>query len=299
LRAYHWNGTALTVLDTKTWAGSQATSFNVDVGDLDGDGTEEIVTVGWTGEWETMNSQIRVWSWNDGLHLKESKKWIQEGSTWSKCYDVSLGRLNGRTMIATVGYFGLGDKTHAEVRLWGYESDLSLAAAEKWESEGDVLALGVFMDENRIYTVGMSKDGNYANAQLRVWKYGSLTLEASEEWHTVGNTLACNVFAADVDGDGAKEVLTVGWANDGRRSRAQLRVWDYDSGLTLKDSEEWYKEEDTHSFSVFAADVDGDGANEILTSGNANDFKLCQITVWSYPDVENPMISGLTPGRRG
>ncbi|RLG39759.1 MAG: hypothetical protein DRO05_08080, partial [Thermoproteota archaeon] len=295
LRVYHWDGTSLTALDTKTWSGSQATSLNVEVGDIDGDGTDEIITAGLAGEWESMSAHLCVWSWNTGLHLEESKKWSREGSTLSKCYDIGLGRLDGRIMIATVGYFELGDKTHAELRLWEYGSGLTLVASTDWESEGNTFVTGVLIENNRIYTVGMSHDGNYANAQLRIWRYGSLTLEASEEWRTIGNTLAYDVFVEDVDGDGEKEVLTVGWANDGERNRAQLRVWSYGSNLTLKDSKEWYKEDNTHPFSIYVADVDGDGVNEVLTSGNANDFKLCQITLWSYPDITNPVISELTP----
>jgi len=46
---------------------------------------------------------------------------------------------------------------------------------------------------------------------------------------------------------------------------------------------------------VYVADVDDDGVNEIMASGKANDFQWGEVTIWSYPDVTNPTISGLTP----
>jgi hypothetical protein len=105
------------------------------------------------------------------------------------------------------------------------------------------------------------------------------------------------VFVADVDGDEVKEIITGGWVNDGVRDLAQLRIWNLD--LTVKDSEEWYLTDDTKILSVHVNDVDGDGVKEILTCGNANDFQLGQVTIWSYPDVTDPSISDLNPGDGG
>jgi len=89
--------------------------------------------------------------------------------------------------------------------------------------------------------------------------------------------------------------VTGGRAYDGTRSNAQLRVWSQDSPLTLEDSEEWYDTDSTEIWAVFAGDVDQDGVNEILTEGEANDCRLIQLIVWSYPDNTDPMIAGLTP----
>jgi len=293
VRVYRWTGTTLTLLDTEPWTPGEAWTNNVKVGDLDGDNTPEIVTCGAASEdGATYQCQLRVWSWGAGLHLEASEEWAPH--PYSTCDGVALGELDGEVKIATANIFHDGVKLWGQVGVWSYGSDLTLEDSEEWESVGDTSAVDVFIDDDKIYTVGLSNDGTRDRGQLRVWS-PSLTVEDSEEWYTVDDTRLSAVFVADVDGDGEKDVVTGGRAHDGTRWRAQLRVWSQSSPLTLEDSEEWYNTDLTRILSVFVEDVDLDGVNEILTAGCANDYKLAQMTVWSYPDNEDPVITGLTP----
>jgi len=298
VRVYRWTGTTLTLLDTETWTPGDAWTNDVKVGDLDGDGTPEIVTCGFvTADWTTIQCQLRVWSWGAGLHLEASEEWTDENLIWwSECCGVALGELDGEARIATASRFwdDAEMKFWGQVRVWSYGSDLTLEDSEEWESVGGTEAVSVFIDGNKIYTAGLSNDGTLERGQIRVWS-SSLTLEESEEWYTGDDTRVYSVFVADVNGDGEKEVVTGGYAYDGTRYRAQLRVWSQSSPLTLEDSEEWYDTDDTGIAEVFVADLDGDGVNEILTAGYANNWKLLQLIAWSYPDNTDPTITGLTP----
>src|SRR2546422_7002887 len=62
------------------------------------------------------------------------------------------------------------------------------------------------------------------------------TLEKSQEWVANWNTVANGVYAADVDGDGTVEILTIGSAVTGtglpQPTQAQLRIWNW-NGITL------------------------------------------------------------------
>jgi len=294
MRVYRWTGTTLTLLDTETWTLVDAWTHDVKVGDLDGDGTPEIVTCGFvTVDWTTSQCQLRVWSWGAELHLEASEEWDE--TLWSECFGVALGELDGEARIATASVFvDSGGKVWGKVGVWSYGSDLTLEDSEEWESVGNTEAYGVFIDDDKIYTVGSSFDGTHLRGQLRVWS-SSLTVEDSEEWYTVSHTEIYSVFVADVDGDGEKDVMTGGRAHDGTRYRAQLRVWSQSSPLTLEDSEEWYDTASTGIEDVFVADIDQDGVNEILTAGYGNIYKLLQLIVWSYPDNTDPTITGLTP----
>jgi len=293
LQVYRWTGTTLTLLDTEKWTPGYAWTDDVKIGDLDGDGTPEIVTCGVVTDGTTWQCQLRVWSWGAQLHLEASKEW--DSSPYSECFRVALGELGGEARIATASVFVDSGKLLGKVGVWSYGSDLTLEDSEAWgQTESYTYAWGVFIDDDKIYTAGLSNDGTHDEGQLRVWS-SSLTVEDSEEWYTVSYTNARSVFVADVNGDGEKEVVTGGYAYDGTRDKAQLRVWSQSSPLTLKDSEEWYDTSDTGIRAVFVGDVDQDGVNEILTEGDANNWKIIQLIVWSYPDNTDPVITGLTP----
>ena len=101
------------------------------------------------------------------------------------------------------------------------------------------------------------------------------SLEAEQNWDTYGVGGTCipgshNIFVADVDGDNVKEIITGGFAYNyinGSRSigQAPLRVWTWNGqNITLKASMNW----NGSVACLYAADVDGNGEVEILTSGS-------------------------------
>ena len=77
--------------------------------------------------------------------------------------------------------------------------------------------------------------------------------------------------------------MTGGLDFSGSIHKGQLRIWTWDgTTLTLKKSEEWYTADSTYRDSVFVADVDGDGENEIVTGGGAYDGSRDngQLRIW-------------------
>ncbi|KON29675.1 hypothetical protein AC477_05640, partial [miscellaneous Crenarchaeota group-1 archaeon SG8-32-1] len=63
LRIWGWNGNVLTLKIDKAWViGDGVTGWNIGTGDVDDDGTVEIVTVGCMYESALCDPDLRVWS---------------------------------------------------------------------------------------------------------------------------------------------------------------------------------------------------------------------------------------------
>ncbi len=117
-----------------------------------------------------------------------------------------------------------------------------------------------------------------------------LFLESEGRWN-MGETYSevylevWSVFAADVDADGAVEIMTCAQVNQS----GELRIYGYDGfAVTLEHAEMWNSTDgDTRAWSVYAADVDGDGVTEILTgaetyNGQNNVYYDGQLRIWTW-----------------
>lgn len=109
-----------------------------------------------------------------------------------------------------------------------------------------------------------------------------LALEDVKTWYWTGNTRIYSVARGDVDGDGAMEIVTGGYYNDGSRDVAQLCVWN-GATLALENVKTWYWTSNTEIISVAFSDVDADGNVEIVTGGEYDDGTRVnsQLCVWS------------------
>ena len=120
----------------------------------------------------------------------------------------------------------------------------------------------------------------------------ALTLKAEQHWDTYGVGGTCipgthNLAVADVDEDGFKESITGGFSYnmaDEMRANigAPLRIWNWNGqNITLEKSETW----SGSIGSIYAADANGDGKIEILTTG------FLSLTIWSW-DGQNLTLKG-------
>jgi hypothetical protein len=129
---------------------------------------------------------------------------------------------------------------------------------------------------------------------------GGLVLEWEQHWETYGVGGTCNFnthnfFVGDVDGDGVMEMVTGGFMyyveNDTRVNlEAPLRIWNWNTeSFTCEKSHNWAGS--IHS--IYAADSDGDGSNEIVTAGHVTNStgSYTSLRVWSY-DGEALVLKG-------
>jgi hypothetical protein len=283
LRVWSWNGQNIALKANQTWNGSIGCVY---AADADGDDTVEVFTAGATRNDSNFSNSFKVWKWsNDDLTQKSEYKGVPINS-------IFVSDLNGDTVqeILSVGPLYKTSSNTSQLCLWHFKDnnitlvdtlDLDAAAVK---SANSVYASDLDGDGSmEIIIAGYSDNLNNSKGQLCVWQWNGqeFSLKTNEMWQLVGgvcaltiagqpqgNTIVNNVKAADVNGDGAKEIVTGGFAFDGERVNAQLKVWSWDgTALSQLYSEEWTSDYLTEVKCLTLNDVDGDGKTEIIGSG--------------------------------
>ncbi|MCW4011144.1 MAG: FG-GAP-like repeat-containing protein [Candidatus Bathyarchaeota archaeon] len=312
LRFWSWDGQ--TMLLKGSYNGVSASS--VCVADVDGDGEQEVVTV---GKPYNATAQLSTWRWNGGNLILEANVDCCDSKNGS-ANSVAVCDLNsdGAAEIVTAGYANSLSNSTGQVRVWKIaEGNLRLEVAAEWRlvdgyalnSAGNVQGNTVVNNVKtadvdgdgvvEIVTGGFTYDGTDVLAQLRVWNWSgnALNLETSHEWSTSDITELKTVSINDVDDDGKTEIVTSGGAvaygsfavNSTEKETAQLRVWGWNGEeLTQKESRNWVIGEGVMAWNVATGDLNGDGANEIVTVGCMFVGTLCDpdLRIWSILQSE-------------
>ncbi|TFH21647.1 VCBS repeat-containing protein, partial [Candidatus Bathyarchaeota archaeon] len=197
---------------------------------------------------------------------------------------------DGALEIVTVGRLSKNSLNTGQLCLWHFKDNaLSLAGRVELDLANVTNANSVFasdLDNNgdiEIIVGGYSDNLNNSKGQLTIWRWDgqAFSLKANEKWQLVpeiyaktiagavqGNTIVNNVKAADLDGDGSKEIVSGGFAFNGQKVYAQLKLWRwYGNVVTMLDSQEWATDYLTEVKSISLNDVDNDGKTEVVTSG--------------------------------
>ena len=307
---WNWNGENFTCEKSHTWAGLIRSIY---AGDVDGDGSTEIITGGSIINSTGSYSSLRVWSYNgETLTLKASHE--SKGASFSSIFIHDVDR-DGAPEILTAGGAQDENQTSAQLSIWRCAGgSLDLEKSIEWRANSDAYARSVYAHDldgdgvTEIVTGGYDNDLMNSSGQLRVWSWNgeTLTLEANVEWRMVegvygvtisgspmGNTDVNNLKVADVDDDGAPEIVTGGWTFDGEKVNAQLRIWNWNGqNLFLEKSHEWTTEDITEIKAMSIADVDGDERVDVVTSGLTSLYgsfnntecatNAAQLRVWSW-----------------
>ena len=296
-----WSGATLALENVKVWYWTSSTNINsVVVGDVDGDGKNEIVTGGNYFDGAHLIGQLCVWN-GATLSLKNVKTWLWGSET--DIHSVTIGDVDsdGKVEIVTGGYYNDNTRNVAQLCVWD-GTTIALESIKTWYWTSNTYVYSVAVGDvdgdgkNEIVTGGDYYRGALSNnAQLCVWDGATLSLENVEAWSW--GTQIRSVAVGDVDGDGKNEIVTGGYYWDGTRSFAQLCVWD-GATLALENVKSWYWTSSSIINSVAVGDVDADGKNEIATGGYYNDYtrnvaQLCVWSIWSIETVDSTGSVGL------
>jgi len=312
LRIWNWNGQNFTLEKSHNWAGVIGSIY---AADSDGDGLTEIITGGAVMNSTGRYASLRIWSYDsEALVLKGSCEGISVSSIFVSDVDK-----DGAPEILTAGRFSNDTGYSAQLCVWQWDGNtLALLKSVEWCSANDSSLNSVYAydlnNDGEIEIITGGYDNGLANSsgQLRIWHWNGeeLSLKVNEEWRMVegvygvtisgdpmGNTLVENLKVADVDGDGTAEIVTGGFAYDGEKVNAQLRIWNWNGyTLSLEKSYEWITEDITEVKAISLDDVDGDGSVDIVTCGDTaayggfSDVEVppeeAQLRVWSWDGEE-------------
>ena len=211
--------------------GTNRFGVNVTGGDLDGDGYDEIITG--AGPGEVFGPHVRGWNCDGGAASPLSGVSFFAYGTPKWGVNVCCGDLDGDGCDEIVTGAGPGAVYGPHVRGWNYDGDsLSPMAAVSF------MAYSTF-------------------------KYG------------------VNVTCGDLDGDGIDEIVT--GAGPGSVFGSHVRGWSYDGTAVAPLHQVNFFAYDEASFgvTVSAADLDGDGIDEILTMPGPDPAWPAQLRSWN------------------
>lgn len=308
LKIWNWNGQNLSLEKSQNWAGSIGCVY---AGDANGEGTIEIITAGSIRNDTGSYPQLGIWQWKDEALVPKAS---YEGASVSSV-SISDVDKDGTPEIFTVGRIYNNTQFSSQLSAWHWEGNsLTLRNSVEWGTENTTRVNSVCVYDldgdgmSEVITGGYANNLKNSSGNLRIWRWNEegFSLKADEEWRlkdnvygltiaggVQGNTVVNNVKVGDVDSDGTPEIVTGGFAYDGEKTNAQLRIWNWsDQVLTLEKSQEWTAQDLVEVKSISINDVDGDGRKEIVTSGavgvvgsfgaNMTSPTLAQLRVWGW-----------------
>ncbi len=223
LRVWNFDGANFSLKDSTEWrmiSGNYSVDVasnpmgntvatQVKIGDVDGDGTPELVTTGFTFDNHQVLGQLRTWNWTDGvLKLEKSAEWSNLDITQATAISINDVDGDGKTDIVTSGVTaGYGsfvqdsvDKERAELKVWD-GATLTLKQAKDWivgdgvaawsDGTGDLDNDGTI----EIVTIGCMYKYSMCDPDMRIWTLPNASTYAAFPSLYVGLAVALVVAA--------------------------------------------------------------------------------------------------------
>ena len=169
-----WDGSNLAVKTLAGWYWTGNTMINsVAIGDVDGDGQNEIVTGGSYFDGTRNNAQFFIWN-AANLAVERLAGWYWISDTVIK--SVAIGDVDGdgKAEIVTAGQFNDGLRDNTQLVIWS-GSNLTPENIKSWQWTGDTAINSVAVGDvnndflNEIVAGGAFYDGTRLNSQLTTW----------------------------------------------------------------------------------------------------------------------------------
>lgn len=282
-----WNSKKLAYEGVTNWMWLGDTVINcVSKADIDNDGVVEIVAGGKYNDGINDHALFTIWN-SETLAYEGSSSWMWISDTVIN--SLELRDIDDDNVIEIVagGSFNDGIADHAQITVWNGET-YAYEKSTNWIWIDDTIINCLAIEDIdgdgtvEIVSAGKFNDRNNDHAQISVWNGESLTYEKCTHWIWKGDTVVNSINLADVDRDGAVEIITGGSFNDGTSDHAQISLWNGEN-LVYEGSTHWIWTNNTVINSIITKDVDEDGIIEIITGGSFNDAtnNHAQITVWN------------------
>lgn len=298
LDIWNWNGTQLTLEHAEHYyfdytLSSETRFTSVALGDVDNDSSVEVVIAGYGYSLFIISIMppkivyqqqgiLLVGSWNGTVFTRKAiySRWPDNKDYETEFFGLAVGDVDkdNITEIVTVGYENMTG-FYGVLTIWNVtDSNLVLETSFERLISGETIWRAVSINDvdgdgmPEIIIVGDFLDiltyRRSAFIRICTWDGSTLEWKTSCEWYTYSNTYAFAVATGDIDFDGTTEIVTGGYQQTAETINAQLRIWTWKQDvLTLKLSIEGgivEPPEFTLGKAVAIADIDADGANEII-----------------------------------
>ena len=252
------------------------------IGDVDDDGQNEVVTVGycWPSPIGHESAFLGIFGYTEASGFTpEHQYWI--GHTTYKYFfmDVAVGDVDndGETEIVCAGY-----NNNDQGLLYIYRWDGSTLSGEAYDS----IAIDSYsVEASRVAVGDVDSDGECeivvagrlpgTGGFIRVYRWDGSTLTTEHtDTYTAGERSLYGLDVGDVDDDGQTEIATAYYYDAGAGYYCYVRVYRWDgSTWTQEDSYgPWIVGGvDTYLYDLVVYDADQDGEQEIVVTGNNMD----------------------------
>ncbi len=238
--------------------------------DIDGDGCVEIVILRGGSSGDRSVGEVAVYDLD--LNLKASDRW--DGTAM----DVAVADVDGDGEVEIVVVGGIKNSSPM-IRVYrynqNYKGNLELSSQTSWRAPEGLFstakAISIRKMDGQVEMAVLSiVEGNKSNngyAQLRIYD-ADMRLKNVARWTPMSGQIVkwghC-MTAADIDGDGRDELVTlINFRHEGKQ-KADLRA--FDGRLTVKRNCEALAEQSLFATCMTAADVNADGKAEVVIAG--------------------------------
>ncbi len=277
--------------------GANQYGVNVSVGDLDGDGTDEIVTG--AGPGAVFGPHVRGWS-GAGVPVP-GVNYLAYGTN-KYGVNVASGDIDGDGIDEIITGAGPGAIFGPHVRGWNVDggSPRSISGVNFFAygtlKFGVNVAAGDLDGDGTDEIVTGAGPGAVFGPHVRGWSYsgGRTTALASVNFLAYGTPkFGVNVASGDIDNDGLDEIIT--GAGPGVFFGPQVRAWNYDGEVLSSMAGVNFFAYDGTRFGVVVgtADLDGDGADEILTAPGPDASRPAWIRGWNVDGGAATLINNV------
>lgn len=317
-----WNTTTLNRKTAVYWpnpleAVNETKFFGLAIGDVDNDGTNEIVTVGYRnstslGE-QGFHGALTIWNVTGSDMILEARyEWMTGKETTWKSVAIEDVDGDGTLEIVITGDFldKMLGHTCSMLKICTWDgTSLNWEASTQWYTYLDTYAVDIAtgdLDSDgtpEIITIGYCEGAEGYNAQIRIWSWNGdiLALKLSAEGGLAGpltSTMGKTVTISDVDNDGENEIIVGIDVAYFLGSVPTIRILAWDG--TKLNLEVYYDWQNASSIQGIATgDVDNDGIVEVVAAGYYSTLMLptprSMLGIWSVSKVESLITITLTP----
>ena len=282
------NSMTLSTINSTEWSWGTDTCVNsMQIGEIDDDGVNEIVTGGHFFDGKRNVAQLIIWN-GQTLTVERIQNWYWLGNTSINSISISDVNNDGVVEIITGGFFHDGSHEVSQLIVWnstlGVESATGIyeGTTARWGYNTRItcLATGDVDGDGSIEVVtGGYYQNDFKNAQIVVWNGKDLHLKKATGW-AWNDTCINSIAIGNVDGDEQIEIITGGCFYDGHIENAQLGVFS-GSSLSLKAMKSWHEASNTQIYCLVVNEAENNGNSEILAIGTISNKTVAQLTVWN------------------